>query len=229
VVTRDDVPTPPTDFKELEANIGYIKPGMLTKGKAQEIAAKIKQAQKEGAKKLILDLRNNSEGDFDEGVAVANLFLDHGNIATLKGQTVPQQQFTADATKAITKLPLVVLVNRGTAGAAEIVAGALLDDQRADVLGDKTFGIGSVQKTIEMSDGAAVILSVAKYYTPSGKAIQDNAISPNIVVADADLVDTGSDDNDDNPSIEQEQKQADQERSDEQLKRAIAVLKTKAS
>lgn len=229
VVTRDDVATPATDFKELEANIGYIKPGMLTKGKAQEIAAKIKQAQKEGAKKLILDLRNDSEGDFEEGIAVANLFLDHGNIATLKGQTVAQQLFTADAAKAVTKLPLVVLVNRGTAGAAEIVAGALLDDQRADVLGDKTFGIGSVQKTIEMSDGAAVILSVAKYYTPSGKAIQDNAISPNILVTDADLVDTGSDDNDDNPSVEQEQKQAEKERSDEQLKRAIAVLKTKAS
>jgi carboxyl-terminal processing protease len=229
VVTRDEVPVPATDFKELEANIGYIKPGMLTKGKAQEIAAKVKQAQKDGAKRLILDLRNNSEGDFDEGVAVANLFLDHGTIATLKGQTVPQQQFNADASKAITKLPLVVLVNRGTAGAAEVVAGALLDDQRADVLGDKTFGIGSVQKTIEMPDGAALILSVAKYYTPGGKAIQDNAISPNIVVADADLVDTGNDDNDNSPSVEQEQKQADKERADEQLKRAIAVLKNKAS
>ena len=229
VVTRDNVAVPSTDFKELEANIGYIKPGMLTKGKAEEIANKIKQAQKEGAKRLILDLRDNSEGDFAEGVAVANLFLDHGNIATLKGQTVPQQQFTADAAKAITKLPTVVLVNRGTAGAAEIVAGALLDDQRADVLGDKTFGIGSVQKTIEMPDGAALILSVAKYYTPGGKAIQDNAISPNILVADADLVDTGSDDNDENPNAEQEQKQADKERADQQLKRAIAVLKTKAS
>ena len=101
--------------------------------------------------------------------------------------------------------------------------------QIRDVLGDKTFGIGSVQKTIEMADGSALILSIAKYYTPSGKAIQDNAIAPNILVADADLVDTGNDDNNDNPSAEQEQKQADKERADEQLKRAIAVLKTKAS
>lgn len=228
-VTRDETGIPATETKGLEANIGYIRPGMLTKGKAQEIANKIKQVQKDGAKKLILDLRNDSEGDFAEGVAVANLFLDHGNIASLKGQTVARQDFNAEATKAVTKLPLVVLVNRGTAGAAEIVAGALLDNQRADVLGDKTFGIGSIQKTIEMSDGSAVILSVAKYYTPGGKAIQDNSITPNITVADADLLDTGNDDNDDETTAADEQKKQQGQRADEQLKRAIAVLKNKNS
>ena len=229
VVTRDLVPVPATEEKTLESDIGYIRPGMLTRGKSQEIANKIKQAQKSGAKKLILDLRNNSEGEFDEGIAVANLFLDHGNITSLKGQTVARQDFNADGSKAITKLPTVVLVNRGTGGAAEIVAGALLDNQRADVLGDKTFGIGSVQKTIEMSDGAAMILSVAKYYTPGGKAIQDTAITPNILVADADLLDTGSDDTaEDDGTAAQQQKQLDKERADEQLKRAIAVLKNKA-
>jgi carboxyl-terminal processing protease len=150
----------------------------------------------------------------------------------LKGQTVARQDFNAEAQKAITKLPMVALVNRGTAGPAEVVAGALLDNQRADVLGDKTFGIGSIQKTIEMSDGAALILSVAKYYTPGGKAIQDSSITPNILVADADLVDTGNADDEtdqqDN-SAAQEQKQADKQRADEQLKRAIAVLKNKNS
>jgi carboxyl-terminal processing protease len=231
-VTRDEVPVPNTEIRELEASIGYIKPGMLTKGKAQEVAAKVKQAQKEGAKKLILDLRNNSEGDFGEAVAVANLFLDHGNITSLKGQTISRQDFNADPSKSIAKLPMVVLVNRGTAGPAEVVAGALLDNQRADVLGDKTFGIGSIQKTIEMSDGAALILSVAKYYTPGGKAIQDNSITPNILVADADLIDTGTPDDDveqDDNSAAQEQKQAERQRADEQLKRAIAVLKNKNS
>jgi carboxyl-terminal processing protease len=231
-VTRDEVPVPGTEIRELEANIGYIKPGMLTKGKAQEVAAKVKQAQKEGAKKLILDLRSNSEGDFNEAVAIANLFLDRGNITSLKGQTVARQDFNAEGAKAISKLPMVVLVNRGTAGPAEVVAGALLDNQRADVLGDKTFGIGSIQKTIEMSDGAALIISVAKYYTPSGKAIQDNSITPNILVADADLIDTGAAEDEseqDDNSAAQEQKQADKQRADEQLKRAIAVLKNKNS
>jgi carboxyl-terminal processing protease len=227
-VTRDEVSIPGTELRELESSIGYIKPGMLTKGKSQEVAAKIKQAQKEGAKKLILDLRNNSEGDFAEGVAVANLFIDHGNITSLKGQTVTRQDFNADPGKAITKLPAVVIVNRGTAGAAEIVAAALLDAQRADVLGDKTWGSGSVQKTIELSDGSAVILSVAKYYSPSGKSIQDVQVTPNILVADADLIDTGDEDNEqEETGAAQEQKKAQAQRADEQLKRAIAVLKNK--
>jgi len=121
-----------------------------------------------------------------------------------------------------------VLVNRGTAGAAEIVAAALLDDQRADVLGDKTWGSGSVQKTIEMADGSAIILSVAKYYSPSGKSIQDVQVTPNILVADADLIDTGDDDNSqDDAGAAQEQKKAQAQRADEQLKRAVAVLKNK--
>jgi carboxyl-terminal processing protease len=87
-----------------------------------------------------------------------------------------------------------VLVNRGTAGAAEIVASAILENARGDVVGDKTFGDGSVQKTIDLPDGGALILSVAKYYSPSGKAIQDTAVTPNVVVADEENV--GPDDED---------------------------------
>src|SRR4029077_4968620 len=107
----------------------------------------------------------------------------HGTITYVQGQKYPRQTFAAEAPKAITELPLVVLVNHNTFGAAEIVAAAILDNARGDVLGDKTFGNGSVQKVIEIPDGSALILSVAKYYTPSGKAIQDNAVTPNILVA----------------------------------------------
>ena len=84
----------------------------------------------------------------------------------------------------MTSLPVAVLVNKGTAGAAEIVAAALLENARGDVVGDKTFGDGSVQKTIDLPDGGALILSVAKYYSPSGKAIQEVAVTPNVLVAD---------------------------------------------
>src|SRR5207253_6582010 len=89
-----------------------------------------------------------------------------------QGQTYPREAFNADPQKSITSLPLVVLVNRGTAGPAEVVAAAVLGNARGDVVGDKTFGDGSIQKVIEMQDGSALILSVAKYYTPEGKAIQ---------------------------------------------------------
>ena len=221
-VIREVGNAPAATDKVLESNIGYVKTDTLDKDKAQEVAAKIKDAEKNGAKKIILDLRGCAEGDIDEGVAVANLFLDHGVITYLQGQKYPKQTFAADASKKITSLPLVVLVNRSTAGAAEVAAAAILDNARGDVLGDKTFGVGSVQKVIEMQDGSALILSVAKYYSPSGKAIQDTAVTPNIQVADNndDLI-LDEDENTGGPA-EQPRKKGPQD--DEQLRRAIDVL-----
>ena len=114
---------------------------------------------------------------------LANFFLESGTIATLSGQKYTYEAFNADTSKFITGAPLVVLVNHGTSGPGEIVAAAVLDNKRADVVGDRTFGEGSVQKTMELPDGAALILSVAKYASPLGKKIQDEAVTPNIVVA----------------------------------------------
>jgi carboxyl-terminal processing protease len=220
-VIREVENVPPATNKVMESNIGYIKTDTLDKGKAPEVAAKIKEAEKNGAKKIILDLRGCAEGDIDEGVALANLFLDHGVITYLQGQKYPRETFSADASKKVTSLPLVVLVNRSTAGPAEVAAAAILDNARGDVLGDKTFGVGSVQKVIEMQDGSALILSVAKYYSPSGKAIQDTAVTPNIQVADNNddlLVDEDS--NTGGPA--EPRKKGPQD--DEQLRRAIDVL-----
>ncbi len=224
-ITRDVVKVPETTDKMLEEGIGYLKVDALPKGKAQEVAAKVKSLQALGAHKLILDLRNASDGDEQEGIATANLFLNHGMITYLQGQRYPRQTFSADPQKSITSLPLVVLVNRGTAGPAEIVAAAVLENARGDVLGDKTFGVGSVQKVIEIADGSALILSVAKYYTPAGKAIQDTAVTPNIMVADAEE-DFALPDEDDNSTPQQELKKRSPQQ-DEQLRRAIQVLKNR--
>jgi carboxyl-terminal processing protease len=212
----------------LEDGIGDIKVDALTKGMPEEVAAKIKALQKQGAKKLILDLRNVAEGEESAGIATANLFLNHGTISYLQGQKYPREPFTADPSKAITTLPVAVLVNKGTAGAAEIVAAAILENARGDVVGDKTFGDGSVQKMIDLPDGSALILSVAKYYSPSGKAIQDSAVTPNVLVADVD--DSAAlPDEDENatPSTEDEKKQPPQ--TDEQLNKAVQVLKSHSS
>ncbi|HEY6939372.1 MAG TPA: S41 family peptidase [Terriglobales bacterium] len=224
-ITRDVVNFPPVSDKMLEEQIGYIKADIINKGKAQEIATKVKSLQREGAKKLILDLRDCADGDEAEGVNVANLFLNHGIIAYLQGQKYPRQTFNADASKAVTNLPLVVMVNRGSAGPAEIVAGAIMENGRGDVVGDKTFGVGSVQKLIEIPDGSALILSIAKYYTPSGKAIQDTAITPNVLVADADQ-DAVLPDDDSGPTTDQERK-IEKQHEDDQLHKAIDVLKTR--
>ena len=228
-ITREIVTDPPVSDKMLEANIGYIKIDDFPKGRSQEVEAKLKALEKTGATKLVLDLRNSGDGDENEGIAVANLFLNHGAISYLQGQTYPKQAFNADPQKAVAPtIPLVVLVNRGTAGPAEVVAAAIMENSRGDVVGDKTFGSGSIQKVIELPDGAAVMLSVAKYYSPSGKALQDTAITPNILVADStdDFLVPDEDENaqPDDKQLEKDKKAA----PDDQLKKAIDVLKNPA-
>jgi carboxyl-terminal processing protease len=227
VVTRDTVTIPPVSDKMME-DVGYIHVDAFTKGKSQEIAGKIKDLQKSGAKKLVLDLRNCAEGDENEGIATANLFLNHGTITYLEGQKYPREAFNADPGKAITTLPLAVLVNKGTAGPAEVVAASILDNARGDVVGDKTFGDGSVQKVIELSDGSAVILSIAKYYSPKGKTIQDNAVTPNVLVADVDD-DASLPDDEDNAATPADQEPKAAPQTDEQLQKAIQVLKHRPS
>ena len=225
VISRDVVSIPPVSDKMIDEGIGYVKVDALVKGKAQEISSKVKSLERSGAKKLVLDLRNASDGDEGEGIAVANLFLNHGTITYLQGQKYPREAFNADPAKAITSLPLAVLVNKGTAGPAEIVAAAILENARGDVVGDKTFGDGSVQKTIDLPDGGALILSVAKYYSPSGKAIQDTAVTPNVVVAEEEdnII---SEDEDQANAPEQEAKP--KNTVDDQLKKAVEVLKRRA-
>jgi carboxyl-terminal processing protease len=165
------------------STILYLKAGTLTQARVDEIAAKLKAEGK--GRKVLLDLRDSSDGDVQDGLQLANFFIKQGTLATLEGQKYPRQTFTADAAKFITDAPLAVLVNRGTAGPAELVAAAIADAKRGDVVGERTFGEGSVQKTIELPDGAALLLTVAKYQSPGGKKIQDEAVTPTVVVGPA--------------------------------------------
>ena len=228
-ITRDVVIDPAVSDKMLEDGIGYIKIDDFPKGRSQEVAAKLKALEKTGATKLVLDLRNSGSGDENEGIATANLFLNHGMISYLQGQTYPKQTFNADPQKAVAAtIPLVVLVNRGTAGPAEVVAAAIMENARGDVVGDKTFGSGSIQKVIELPDGAALMLSVAKYYSPSGKALQDTAITPNVLVADSND-DALVPDEDENAQPDEKQQEKEKKAApDDQLKKAIDVLKNPA-
>ena len=215
-LTRSILVLPPVGQEQLEnSSILYLKPVAITKERVQAIENRLKAMKKNGNEKILLDLRDVAEGDEAQGVRLANFFLPSGTIATLSGQKFPTQTFTADHSNFVTSAPLVVLVNHGTSGAAEIVAGAILDNKRGDLVGDRTFGEGSVQKTIELPDGSALILSVAKYASPSGNKIQDNAITPNIVVASSqDFDDSG---------VPQKAK------TDEQLNKALDILKQKAA
>lgn len=180
--------------------IGVIQSSTLAGGRVKEIAAKVSELEKQGAKKLVLDLRHCATGPDEDGIALANLFLDKGLITYTQGQKSPRQDFQASASRAITKLPLALIVNRGTAGAAEIAAAALLDSKRAELVGERTYGDASIRKAITMDDGSAVILSVAKYYSPSGKAIQDSGVTPGTLQAEAETTSIDDDDDTDNPS-----------------------------
>jgi carboxyl-terminal processing protease len=196
------------------ASILYLKPGVLSKSRVDEIASKIKAAGK--TRKVLLDLRDSSGGDPEEGLRLANFFVSQGTLATLQGQKFPTQTFTADPAKVLTTAPVAVLVNRGTYGAAELTAAAIEGAKRGDVVGERTFGEGSVQKTIDLPDGAALMLTIAKYVGPDGKKIQDDAVTPTVQVGQA--VDE-----------EQEDETALPAKGDEPLNKALALLKAKNS
>jgi carboxyl-terminal processing protease len=183
-LTRADVSTLPLVTHSLDNLTGYIGVGTLSAERVKEVAAAIQKLQKEGEQRLVLDLRNCATGSPEAGIALANLFLNKGRITYLKGQRVPQQNFDADPTKAISTLPLAVLINHGTADAAEIAAAGLLGNQRAQVVGERTYGDAAQRKALDMDDGGAILLSVAKYYSPEGKAIQDTGVTPSVTVAE---------------------------------------------
>lgn len=181
-LARAELTYPPVTARMMPDGIGYIRPETLAPGKVQQVAAEVKRLEQEGAQKFILDLRNTAVGGPEEGVALANLFLGKGLITYLQGQRVPRRDFQADPTRAITTAPLSVITNRGTAEGAEVAAAALLDNKRAKLVGERTYGDASLRRAVTMEDGGAIILSVAKYYAPSGKAIQDSGVTPEVVV-----------------------------------------------
>jgi carboxyl-terminal processing protease len=195
------------------STILYLKPGALTAARVDEIAAHLKTDGK--GRKVLLDLRDSSGDDAQQGLRLANFFVKQGTLATLEGQKVPRQTFTADPAKFLTDAPLAVLVNRGTYGAAELTAAAIADAKRGDLVGERTFGEGSVQKTIELPDGSALLLTVAKYQTPAGKKIQDEAVTPGVVVGQT--IDEELDE--DTPPA----------KGDEPLNKALELLKAKNS
>jgi carboxyl-terminal processing protease len=212
----------------------YLEPEILDHDHVQQVETKLKGMQKAGDKKILLDLRDVAAGDMDEATRLANFLIKDGTIATLEGQKFPKQVFTADHDKAInTTAPVVVLVNRGTAGPAEVVAAALGDNKRAEIVGEKTFGEGAQQKTFELPDGAALILSVAKYESPAGKVIEDDGVTPQVVLASA-ADDQASVDAD---SVQAQTTAATQAKPvkktpppvDQQLTKALDILKAKAA
>jgi carboxyl-terminal processing protease len=168
----------------LEPGIGYTRISQFSETTGDELNAALKDLRKHNnapLKGLVLDMRDNPGGVLEAAVAVADAFIDSGVIVTAKGRT-PDSKFEMDATPgdALNGAPIIVLVNGGSASAAEIVAGALKDQHRAKLMGHTTFGKGSVQTIMPLSDDRAIKLTTSLYYTPSGVSINHRGIVPDI-------------------------------------------------
>ena len=170
--------------KDLGDGIYYVRLSSFQERTSKDLERALEQAQKAGSTALILDLRNDPGGLLNQAVAVSDMFLDKGQLIVYTQGRVKNQdlRFTAEHSNGFPRWPMVVLVNGGSASASEIVAGALQDWKRAVILGTKTFGKGSVQTVIPLSDGSGLRLTTAKYFTPRGRSIHGTGIMPDIIV-----------------------------------------------
>ncbi len=226
---RGQVALPPVIADKAAPDIAYLRVSSLEPGKANEIREKLQQFDKQGIHKLVLDLRDCARGESSEAVATARLFLNSGNIASLRGQTVARQEFTADPSKVLWKYPMTVLISGSTAGAAEVLAAGIGGNRRGELVGARTFGSASEQKLIPLDDGGALVLTVANYYTAADKSIADEGVAPTVEVriAREEQADIGEEEPPQLPSAEQPTPRP-LSPEDQVLRKAIELLKGEA-
>ena len=183
-IKREAIPVVSVKARELEPGYHWIRLTRFSGRTTQELLDALRDAKKNDIKGIVLDLRNNPGGLLDQSVSVSDVFLKDGVIVSIRGREEGNSRsYSAKSQADDVDVPMVVLVNAGTASAAEIVAGALRDQKRALILGERTFGKGSVHNIIPLPDGTGLKLTVALYYTPSGKSIQAEGIVPDFELA----------------------------------------------
>ena len=229
------------DIKEaliLEDGIGYIRLVEFRENTLPQFKTALAKLNKEGMGALILDLRNNPGGLLDVAVKIAEQFVDNGKmIVYTKGKKNNQNlEFISHNIHPINNMPMIVLINEGSASGSEIVAGCLQDYKRAIIMGVKSFGKGSVQTVIPLSDGSALRLTTSKYFTPSGKIIHGNGVIPDIVAEETKIEPTENNKPKDEKSKDVFQDMAEKEKAkepkgfnykpDAQIMRAVDALKT---
>ena len=174
LVTRDDIPINSVDAVYMATpEIGYLRLTRFAESSAEEVADAVKKLQKQGMKKLIIDLQGNGGGYLAPAVDIASLFLQKGDkVVSMRGRAVPDRDYTVEKGKPLFSGPIAVLVDQLSASASEILSGALQDNDRATIIGRRTFGKGLVQRPFPFPDGSMVRLTIARYYTPVGRCIQ---------------------------------------------------------
>lgn len=189
-ITRDIIKIKAVNKSYKIQDIGYIRLTQFKHESSKQIRSALTKLQDENIKGLILDLRNNPGGLLTEAVKVSNIFLSSNkNVVYTQGRDGKKHNFdTSVLSKHYTDLPMVVLINEGSASASEIVAGALQDHKRAIIIGKTSFGKASVQTILPMADGSAIKLTTARYYTPNGRSIQGVGITPDVEIAQGKIV-----------------------------------------
>jgi carboxyl-terminal processing protease len=192
-ITRANIVVPVASGKVINFHgkkIGYVQLTSFTDGSGAELRAQVNKVLHQGATSVILDLRENGGGLLDEAVNVASIFIPDGTIVSTDGRNQPRQVYVAKGGAISTKIPVVVLVDRGTASAAEIVTGALQDRHRAEVVGTHTYGKGVFQEIQPLSNGGALDITVGEYFTPSGRNLGGGGVKeglglkPNVYALD---------------------------------------------
>jgi carboxyl-terminal processing protease len=193
-LVRGAVPAAPPEIRSLEQQVGYIKLPILNKGQSEAVAAAVKDVIKKGAKSIVLDLRGSAGGDLKEGVAVADFFLKQGTIAkTIGRKDKVVATYDAKADNDLTELPVAVIIDRTTAGASEVVAAAIKENNRGEVVGERTvFGMGVEQELFPLDDGSALLLTTARHASPSGSIFIVAGVTPNEEVKRPDLADVNA-------------------------------------
>ena len=182
-ITREAIELPNLQARMTEDDLGYVRLFGFARSAGDQVKAEVERLLDKGAQGIILDLRDNGGGLFSEAVTVASVFIEDGKIVTYKEAAEDGVDYDAEG-DAYEDVPLVVLVNEGTASASEIVAGALQDRDRAVLIGSKTYGKGSVQEVIPLPDRSALKFTTAAYYTPDGHNINGRGIQPDVKVDD---------------------------------------------
>lgn len=182
-ITRAEISLPSVTWRILEKNpaVGYVKLNIFAQTSKDELVKAIADLRQQGAQKLIFDLRDNGGGLLDAAINIASQFVS-GRLVSEKRRGGEAHDFNAEATGAARDLPLVVLVNGGTASASEIVAGAIQDSGRGTLLGQKTYGKGSVQNVLPLSDGSSLHVTIAEWLTPHGRQISGQGLTPDVPV-----------------------------------------------
>ena len=175
-------------------NIGYIKLKSFNENSDKQFIKKIKEYEKKKLTGYIIDLRNNPGGLLNQAIAITDFFLEQGEIVSTKGRRISEtRKFFARTGDGVKGKPVIVLINNGSASASEIFAGALKDHKRAIILGENSYGKGSVQSIIPLKNGGGMRLTISKYYLPSGKSISEVGVSPDILVKEQELFEIDSD------------------------------------